>query len=253
VLVLAFDTSTPAVTVAIVDTDDSATQRVVGRSAGGGVVTFGTGPKTLAEHTEVANNRHGELLAPLIDHVLLEAGAKPRDLGAIAVGLGPGPFTGLRVGIVTAKAMGDALGVATYGECSLDIMASGAGGLAFDHETDQEHSFVVMSDARRKQVYWAGYDYYGNRVSDPDISEPRLLAETLDPTAYLAGAGANLYREVFSGFVVMTGHDFPSAAELGRNVADRLWREPPSDDLTPLYLRRPDAQPPGKLKAVTPA
>jgi tRNA threonylcarbamoyl adenosine modification protein YeaZ len=251
VLVLAFDTSTPAVTVAIVDTDDSAARRVLGGSETGSVITIGPGPRPVAERAEVASNRHGELLAPLIDQVLVDAGATPRSLGAIAVGLGPGPFTGLRVGIVTAKAMADALGIAAYGECSLDVIGEGMGGLAIDDEYGK-HNVAVMSDARRKQVYWAGYDYFGHRVSDPDLSDPRVLAETLDPDTYLVGAGATLYREVFRGFVLMADNDYPSAAQLGRMVASRADQQAPSEELTPLYLRRPDAQPPGKLKAVTP-
>jgi tRNA threonylcarbamoyl adenosine modification protein YeaZ len=253
VLVLAFDTSTPAVTVAIVDTDDSAARQVLGVSATGSTVTIGPGPRPVAERTEVASNRHGELLAPLIEQVLFEAGATPQDLGAIAVGLGPGPFTGLRVGIVTAKALGDALGLAVYGECSLDVIGVGMGGLAID-DTYGKHGFVAMSDARRKQVYWAGYDYYGHRVSDPDIIDPHVLAQQLEPETYVVGAGATLYREVFGGFAHMAAeNDYPGAAQLGRMVASRAEQQAPGDDLTPLYLRRPDAQPPGKLKAVTPA
>ena len=90
---------------------------------------------------------HGELLAPGIEWVLAEGGVRPADLTAIVAGLGPGPFTGLRVGLVTAASMGQALAVPTYGVCSLD----GIGALTSDVT-------LVATDARRKEVYWAVYD-----------------------------------------------------------------------------------------------
>ena len=101
VLLLAFDTATPAVTVAL-------------RGDEG----------VLAEHTEIDARRHGELLAPGIEKVLADAGCSRTDLTGIAVGVGPGPFTGLRVGLVTARALGDALDIPVYGVCTLDILAA---------------------------------------------------------------------------------------------------------------------------------
>ena len=78
----------------------------------------------VAESTVVDALRHGELLAPGIDRVLTEAGARPTDITRIAVGVGPGPFTGLRVGIVTARIMGYALQVPVDGVCTLDVVAA---------------------------------------------------------------------------------------------------------------------------------
>jgi tRNA threonylcarbamoyl adenosine modification protein YeaZ len=223
VLVLAFDTSSPAVTVAIVQ-DDRATR---------------------SDLVEIATNRHGELLAPLIRAALDEAGVAPRDLSAIGVGLGPGPFTGLRVGIVTAKAMGDALGIPTYGVCSLDVIAE-VHGL-------EGGPFAVLSDARRKQVYWALYGEAGERLEGPEIGHPGDVADLLrGRTTMLAGAGAALYADVFSGFDITRFGEYPGAIDLGWLVTDRLLAGDPGDDLTPLYLRRPDAQPPGQPKRVTP-
>jgi tRNA threonylcarbamoyladenosine biosynthesis protein TsaB len=254
VLVLAFDTSSPAVTVALVEYDTTPPTPPPGITPGESFVTFASPPHVLAEQTEIATNRHGELLAPLIVRVVKAADADVRDLDAIGVGLGPGPFTGLRVGIVTAKAMGDVLGIPTYGECSLDVIASRLGFAAYDDENDEEHGYVVMSDARRKQVYWATYDPIGRRLDGPDIGRPSDLAASLrGRTSHLAGAGALLYGQQFDDFTIIHDHPYPSAAELGVMVAGRLWRTPLSDDLTPMYLRRPDAQPPGAPKKVTPA
>lgn len=195
-MLLAFDTSTPAVTVALQD-----------------------GPSW----TEVAPNRHGELLAVGIRHVL--AGAP--DLTGIVVGLGPGPFTGLRVGIVTARALAHALKIPAYGACSLDALAT--------------PGIAVATDARRREVYWAAY---GDERDGPHVDQPDVAAERLRANGFtkVAGAGPRLYPEAFAGFEVVDP-EYPDA--------QRLLRAPRTDDLTPLYLRRPDATPPGPRKKVT--
>ncbi len=94
---MAFDTATPAVSVALLGDEG-----------------------VLAEHTEVDARRHGELLAPGIEKVLAEAGRSSTELTGVAVGVGPGPFTGLRVGLMTARALGDALEIPVHGVCTLD-------------------------------------------------------------------------------------------------------------------------------------
>lgn len=197
-LVLAFDTSTPAVTVA---TSDGAARTVV------------------------AANRHGELLAPLIAEVL--DGALP---DAVVVGLGPGPFTGLRVGVVTARTMGHALGIPVQGACSLDALATPGG--------------AVATDARRREVYWARYDAAGVRVDGPHVSKPHDAAAALREAGVtrVEGAGPYLYPDAFAGFE--RGAEHPDARRL--LGAPRI-----EGDLTPLYLRRPDATPPGPRKKVT--
>jgi tRNA threonylcarbamoyl adenosine modification protein YeaZ len=228
-LVLAIDTSTPAVTVAVGDVDGVS-----------GVVD------AIVERTEVATNRHGELLAPLIEETLRRAATTPSALDAIAVGVGPGPFTGLRVGIVTAKAMADALAVPVYAACSLDVIAR-------PHLVVGE-PLAVLSDARRKQVYWAEYDEFGERVLGPDLATAASVAETLSGrVGRLAGPGAALYRDALDEFSIVDADPYPRAGELVAVVADRVRAASPSDDLAPLYLRRPDAQPPGRPKQVTPA
>lgn len=257
-LVLAFDTSSPAVTVALGRVDpitvppefvppEDGRFTFVGDAGG-----FGGGPRLIHEQVEVASNRQRELLAPLIDQVLREAGFAASDLGSIAVGLGPGPFTGLRVGIMTAKAMAQALDVPVYGECSLDLIAPNS--TAYDYDEDVEHHLVRMSDARRKQIYWAEYSFEGARLHGPDLGTPADLADRLrGRVPFLAGAGALLYRDQFEGFHIIEGDPYPSAAELFQRVSLRAYQGKTGDDLTPLYLRRPDAHPPGRPKAVTPS
>jgi tRNA threonylcarbamoyl adenosine modification protein YeaZ len=227
VLVLALDTSSPTVTVAVCEASDAEV-------------------RVRAERAETAENRHGERLAPLIAMAVREAGITVAELEAVVVGLGPAPFTGLRVGIMTARAMSDALGIPAYGVCSLDGIAHR---FASARGSDTPCSFAVLTDARRKQVYWALYDESGARLDGPELGPPADVASALGArTTEVAGAGAVRYPDAFAGFTLREGDSSPRAADLVW-CAD-LMSVPGA--LTPLYLRRPDARPPGKPKPVTP-
>ncbi len=218
-LVLGLDTSSPAVSAALVRVADG-------------------GHEVLAEHVVLDGRRHGELLAQGVREVL--QGARP---GAVVVGTGPGPFTGLRVGLMTAAALSDALQVPAYGVCSLDGLCS------LDGDADCG-DVVVVTDARRKEVYSARYGA-GERVEGPAVSRPADLAGRLVAGARLVGAGAVLYRECFAGFDVDEQRLHPSAPTLVARAAARILAGAPSDPLTPLYLRRPDAVEPGATKRVS--
>jgi len=238
VLLLGLDTATPAVTVALHD-----------------------GGQPLAQLVTVDAHRHAELLAPAIAKVIADAGVSQRDLTGVAVGVGPGPYTGLRVGMVTARVLGAALGIPVYGVCSLDVIAA---------DVERERTFLVATDARRRELYFACYDETG-RCSGPDVSVPALIP---DRQLSVAGEGPMLYPELFSN---STGPAYPAAATLCRIVAQALARgETVADDGVvdngvpakagavlaarrpvllppePLYLRRPDALEPGAPKRVTP-
>lgn len=208
-MLLGFDTATPHVTVALHD-----------------------GERVVAAYGSSETMRHGEMLAPGIADVLAQAGAQPWDVTAIAVGVGPGPFTGLRVGLVTARTMAASLGIPVYGVCSLDVLAAEAvdAGLA---------DFVVATDARRKEVYLASYEE-GARVSGPDVVRPADAATDL----LVVGRGGSLYPDAFSQ---RSGPEDPSAAVLCDIVAGERYE---LLDPEPLYLRRPDAvaaHPPKKV------
>ncbi|AUG77725.1 tRNA (adenosine(37)-N6)-threonylcarbamoyltransferase complex dimerization subunit type 1 TsaB [Kitasatospora sp. MMS16-BH015] len=216
-LLLAFDTATPAVTAAVHD-----------------------GTAVLAELYEVDARRHGELLLPTVDEVLRRAGVDKRDLTDIAVGVGPGPYTGLRVGLVTAAALGHALGLPVHGVCTLDAIA---------HQARAEGltgPFTVATDARRKEVYWASYDAEGRRTAGPDVHRPAELS----PEVQAVGAGALLYPDSFPG---ATGPEHVSAGALADFVVTELAAGRELLPNRPLYLRRPDAQVPAGYKAVLPA
>jgi tRNA threonylcarbamoyl adenosine modification protein YeaZ len=204
VLLLAFDTATPVITVAVHDGD-----RVVGEAFGEGAMA------------------HGELLAPAIRDALAQAGATMADLTDVAVGVGPGPFTGLRVGVVTALTLGSTLGLATHGVCTLDVVAAGV---------QVEGEFLVATDARRKEVYWARYGGDHVRLDGPHVAFPADLANQ-HPALPAYGRGAQLYDGILRS--AAESHD-PHAAALATLVVSGHAIALP---LEPLYLRRPDATP----------
>lgn len=210
-MLLAFDTATPLVTVALHDGED-----------------------VVVELSSERPMKHGEDLAPLIASALERAGIVRQDLTAIAVGVGPGPFTGLRVGLVTARTLGFVLEIPVYGVCSLDVLAvEAAAAIGRD--------FVVATDARRKEVYLASYDADGARLAGPVVEKPAAVASELP----VVGEGGVLYPEAFPH---ATGPTRPSAGWLARAVAEELAE---IVDPEPLYLRRPDAETPRPPKRVS--
>jgi tRNA threonylcarbamoyl adenosine modification protein YeaZ len=215
VLVLALDTSSAAVSAAVVELGDA-------------------GPTLVSAHRTVNARGHGEYLAPMIRDCLRDAGGTVTEVDAIVAGTGPGPFTGLRVGLVTAAVMSEAVGIPAYGVCSLDALATSDG------------SLLVATDARRREVYWAKYRS-GERVDGPHVSKPADVG--LDGVDAVAGAGARLYADLFGLPVV--GDDYPDLVRLVTVARQRIESYAAADPLTPLYLRRPDAVIPGTPKAVS--
>jgi tRNA threonylcarbamoyladenosine biosynthesis protein TsaB len=199
-VLLAFDTATPHVTVALHD-----------------------GDRVVAEYASAEAMRHGEMLAPGIAEVLATAGATSRDVTAVAVGVGPGPFTGLRVGLVTARTMAFALGIPVYGVCTLDVLAAEAMDAGHDE-------FSIATDARRKEVYLATYASR-RRVDGPVVLKPADAATD----RLVIGLGALLHPEAFPN---SAGPEHPDAAVLCDVVVRERFELLDPD---PLYLRRPDA------------
>ena len=219
-LLLAFDTATPAVTAAI------------GERVADGSLTLH------ASASSVDARRHGELLTPTIGSLTEKAGLTLTDLDAIAVGIGPGPYTGLRVGLSTAHALADALGVPCHGVTTLDTLA---------FATERDEPFVAMSDARRKEVFWARYDDRLTRVGEVGVAKPADLDTGGLP---LIGDGARMYADVFGVDVAAAEPLYPDAAAMVELALSRLARGEELPAPRPLYLRRPDAVVPGAPKKV---
>lgn len=214
VLVLALDTSTPAVTTGLV----------------------GPGGEVLAESVEMDARRHAELLAPAVRRVCAQADRDLVDVTQVLVGVGPGPFTGLRVGLMTATALAHALGVPATGLCSLDALVGPTG------------PWLAVTDARRREVYWARY-CNGVRVEGPSVERPVELGDRLRARGFdgiLTGPGADLYSGAFAGLRSVPGASMSAAA-----LALRLLAGASPLPVVPLYLRRPDASEPRPPKSVT--
>jgi tRNA threonylcarbamoyl adenosine modification protein YeaZ len=204
--ILTIDTATPAVSAGVVRRAEDGTAQ------------------TLAERVTVDARAHAEQLTPNVLGAVADAGITVADLDAIVIGCGPGPFTGLRVGMASAAAFGHALGVPVHGVCSLD-------GIGIHTDGD----VLVVTDARRREVYWAHYRD-GVRVDGPSVNAPADVAAVL-ASSVAAVAGSPEHAALFA--LPRLDLVYPTPAGLVHAVAD--WGDP--QPLVPLYLRRPDAKP----------
>lgn len=205
---------------------DTSTVATVGLARSGTVLGRATAPDRM---------RHAEQLIGLVDQVCAEAGIDPRDRTLerrLVVGVGPGPFTGLRVGIVTTRTLGLTLGIEVRGVCSLDVLAAQTVA-----EAAPAGEFAVATDARRREVYWARYDATGRRLSGPDVGPPDSV-----PDLPCYGPATAVYPDRLNGAGPELILDGGTLAAAGPGLPDA--------GLEPLYLRRPDAVEPSRPKSV---
>lgn len=243
-LVLTIDTATSYVVSGLVE---------VNRRAGSWG-TFEYSATTLSQRVQRNPRGHMELLVPHIQESLAEAGLRPRDVEAVVVGTGPGPFTGLRVGMATGAAFADAIGVPVFG---VDSLSATAASVAAGHQ-----ECLVLSDARRREWYSATATEAGRLVAGPTVSKPAdVLAEhgskpiAVALTAEVARAIEKLEGEenaATKAWRIITEDAYPTPEGLALAGADQLWwlegeghfverlRRP----LVAQYLRRPDAAEP---------
>lgn len=216
--VLAIDTATTALVTGAVDTESGQiTQRILADA-----------------------RAHNERLMPTILEVMSEAGLELDDLDAIVAGMGPGPFTGLRVGMATAQALADALSIPLHGVCTHDAIAHAAlvGADAAD-EREAADAALVATDARRKEIYWATYRA-GQRLMGPEVAKPGDL--TLEGIAQII-IPEKLADQLPEELATLPRSEGAPTAE-GLVAVARLDAEPAP--FVPMYLRRPDAVPPKK-------
>ncbi|MEW1979569.1 tRNA (adenosine(37)-N6)-threonylcarbamoyltransferase complex dimerization subunit type 1 TsaB [Citricoccus sp. NPDC079358] len=198
--------------------------------------------EVLARYASTETNTHAEVLTPAVRRVLAEANVEPGDLRAVVAGVGPGPFTGLRAGLVTARSLAFAWGLQVHGVMSLDAIALPAAEEAFRAGIEE---FVVATDARRREVYWAHYASVGGqfqRLHGPFVTAP---AEVTPLPAY--GAGAGLYPDALAA-VAGFSTAVPDAGSLGLVGELALRRGRGILPVQPLYLRESDAKVPGPRK-----
>ena len=268
-LVLALDTSTPAVTAGVCRLESADTEH---RASGAEPQIT-----TLAVRVTEDARAHAELLTPHILECLDSAGLTAAELDAVVVGVGPGPFTGLRVGMATAAAFADGIGVPVHGVCSLDGLAARARAAGVTGDV------VVVTDARRREAYHARYDDDGVRTSGPTVGpaadidlegarpvgDPVRIAEIPHAVAVTATApgpataaatttdaaapDATAACTVAASGLASTGPDIdalasPDPAGLVAVAAANLLAGATPAPLEPLYLRRPDAVPPKRVE-----
>ncbi|MEO5832296.1 MAG: tRNA (adenosine(37)-N6)-threonylcarbamoyltransferase complex dimerization subunit type 1 TsaB [Nakamurella sp.] len=214
-LVLALDSSTPVLTAGVAEV-----------TAPGAAVTV------LAERTLTDAFAHAEQLMPLVQAALAAAGRSLHEVGTVVVGLGPGPFTGLRVGIATGAALADGLAVSAHGVGSHDGLAAGLPG-----------TVLVVTDARRREVY-VSVHRGGATVAGPEPVAPAavpdwLTAHDVTPEA-MTGPGVLL----LDGLLPVCAPALPLTAGL---IGAADLAAPPTP-LSPLYLRRPDATEPSSVR-----
>jgi tRNA threonylcarbamoyladenosine biosynthesis protein TsaB len=225
VLLLAIDTATSAITVALHDGDG-----------------------VLAQSSTLDARGHGEYLAPGIARVLTQAGRTPAQVSAVVAGTGPGPFTGLRIGLVTARTFAFACGIPVFGVCSLDALAHQAW---LEDSAGLGQSCVVATDARRKEVYWARYDITARGVvrrGGPMVAKAAAIAEEVRALPVI-GRGGLLYAGWFGP---RRGPLDVSAGALAGLATRRMAAGEQLAEAEPMYLRRPDATPPPPRKSALP-
>lgn len=210
VLVLAIDTATPVLVVGVARVDETVS--------------------TLAERRVPTARGHAEVLSGLVLDCLVEADVARSALDAVVVGCGPGPFTGLRVGMASAAAFADALGLPAVGVCSLDAIVAGCADA-------RRGTALAVTDARRREVYWARYAD-GVRTDGPAVQAPAVLADDLDRPDTVVGSPDH------AALLGLTAHpdtEAPTVAGLVTAAREALADDRAPEPLVPLYLRRPDA------------
>lgn len=206
-------------------------------TSAGTQVALVDGGATWAADGRVDPRGHAEYLTPMVRRVLSAAGRSPRDLTAVAVGIGPAPFTGLRVGIMTARSLARTVGIPVYGVASTEAWAASA----FVADPDI-HVTRVVTDARRREVYTARYRRTDDAVGlvcedEPQVLTPGELAETVaaEREAGVAVVGPGLYPDLL-GEVAPTRFGVSALARIALARAE-AGQEVGTE---PLYLRLPD-------------
>ena len=207
-----------------------------------------TGLDILAVRSDTRSRHHDEVLLALVEETLQAAGVTRGELTGVVVGRGPGPFTGLRVGLVSARSIASVLGVPLHGLSSLDALAHEA--LAAVPAERVPITVGVALDARRREVYHARYrrevDGEILRIAEPAVDAPAEVAAALTACDLLVGSGTALYPELLPATVelehVDAGHLLLAAAALTARGEDLSSTEP-------MYLREPDAAKPTARKS----
>lgn len=197
----------------------------------------GATPTVHSTFTGTGTHRHAEDLTPAVARVLSEAGWDRPD--AVLAGEGPGPFTGLRVGLATAQTLAFAWDVPVFGACSLDAVA---------YAVAQQHHepFIATLDARRKELYWACYDAQGTRTDAPHVGKVAVL-----PDLPVAGAGVTARAQEIADAGVRVLDGTATQVADAADLALAWWAVgAPRTAPVARYLRESDAVVPSSMAGV---
>lgn len=189
-------------------------------------VAVARGDEIVAKRQVVTDRRHAEEITPLLSEALDEAGCSVADIGRVAVDVGPGRFTGLRVGLATARGLALACDVPVVGVTSLEILAA----------SQPARPLVAVIDARRNEVFQQLFLPTG--PEEATVGSPEELASVVPTDAVVVGDGADRYSEIY-GSAVLTGVA-PDASVLLGLALDRAPQK--GRQVEPVYLRDPDVQ-----------
>lgn len=210
-------------------------------------VAIGTATEVVGAYQLGRGLSQDQVLIPAIERLLHDSGLEWRRLAGVAVGLGPGLFTGLRVGVATAKALAQTLSISIVGLASLDVLAYGV--------RHSRRTICACIDARRNEVFWAFYRPVPGgvqRLTDFRCATAEHCVNEIEARGeqvLAVGNGPHLYRDIFDDLgqrVELAGiaDSTPTAVPLTELAVQRLMREE-SDrlvDVRPLYIRRSDAE-----------
>ena len=225
-LILAFDTSTPCCSIALTE----------GGFSRGNVV---------ASLSLCSSITHSRRLLSAIDWLLLESSLSLDDISAVAVGLGPGSFTGLRIAMATAKGLAHGAGKALIGVSSLDVLAA---------SVSSDRLICALLDARKKEVYSCFYrcDEKGivRRCSEPAVMKPEVLAESINEPVVFAGDGVSVYNDLLVDILgdlmdsAPVHQRYPAAGILGLLANEHYLNSDFLDSAgaAPTYIRASDAE-----------
>lgn len=197
----------------------------------------------LSEYTSNCPGTHSVWLMPAIERIFKQAGRSPFDLDALAVSVGPGSFTGLRIGVSTVRALAQTLRIPVVGIPTLDGLAS--------YPVDTSYQICPILDARKSQVYAAFYCIQDNKVirrSDYLAIEPARLADMIKEPVFFLGEGLTVYQDFFKENLGELAHFAPPTHWLPRAFSiallglEALKKGEGRDyqEIAPLYIRSPD-------------
>ncbi len=203
--------------------------------------------RTAADAIEVevpTDRRHAEEMSPRLQEVLDRGNTTLQDIERLAIDVGPGRFTGLRVGLATVRALAFALDVPVVGMSSLAVLAAG---VALDNAERSAGPITAVIDARRAEVFQQTF-VDGEPITEPQVGTPEDLARTAQ--GLVVGDGVDRYSEHYQavGGLVIAADRNPRAAAMLALAGPATGI--PGTEIQPLYLRDPDAKPNIKTRPV---